>query len=167
MPGQKGGGAGEAIAQGQRGNRELIPDPPAKYSAWGKHHSQHPHTVLKPPPGGRQMMGIYLPVVSRRGCSGWAPHRAAALPRRGAPRRRRRRQGGRHPSRRPASVFGCRGAAHGCSWRSRSEGTAGEGKGHGGLGASPTHSSLPLPGTLRRWVSPSPGSLGCTQALCL
>lgn len=50
MPGQKGGGAGEAIAQGQRGNRELIPDPPAKYSAWGKHHSQHPHTVLKPPP---------------------------------------------------------------------------------------------------------------------
>lgn len=34
-------------------------------------------------------------------------------------------------------------------------------------GLMPTPSSLPLPGALQQWVSPSPGSLGCTQALCL
>lgn len=48
------------------------------------------------------------------------PPRARSLPRRGAPRRRRRRRGGRRPSRRPAGGSGCRGAAGGCSWRSRS-----------------------------------------------
>jgi len=112
-------------------------------------------------------MEIYLPGVSRRGCRGWAPRHGAAVPRRGAPRRRRRRRGGRRPSRRPASASGCRGAARGRSWRSRSGGTAGEGKGHRGPGASPTSRSPPVPGAPRRWVSPSAGSLGCPQALCL
>lgn len=72
-------------------------------------------------------MGIYL-----LGCTArvlrMGTRRGAALPRHGAPRRRRHRRGGRLLSRRPASVSGCRGAAHGCSWHSRSGGTAGEGK---------------------------------------
>lgn len=142
MPGQKGGGAGQGVADGQRGNKELLSASPPVFSILLQSQSL---------PEERQMMGLYLPGVSHQGCSGWAPHRGAALPRCGAPRRQRHRQGGRRPSRRPASASCCRGAARGCSWHSQSEGRAGEGKSYGGLSASLTPSSLTLPRALCQW----------------